>query len=105
MNNHDHTKLQKMKNMKTRVKAILGEHDPHTPSILHFTCTTGKCDTGTNLNKGFFIEACSKCNFQRKPQPVNIERWNTDPEYRHQVDNCPKCGAMLYHKPTGANNQ
>ena len=93
--------------MKTKVKAILGEHDPHTPNILHFTCATGKCDTGKNPNKGFFIEVCSNdnCNFQRKPQPVDINRWSTDPKYRHKVDKCPKCGANIYLKPTGANKQ
>ena len=42
-----------MKNMKTKIKAILGEHDPHTPSILHFTYTTEIYETEKNLNRGY----------------------------------------------------
>jgi len=42
MNDHDRKQLQEMKNMKAKIKAILGEYDPHTPSILHFTCITSQ---------------------------------------------------------------
>jgi hypothetical protein len=91
-------------NMKTRIKAILGEHDPHTPNILHFTdCPTGKCNTGTNQNRGHYIIKCSNdnCDYQREPHPIDLDLWKNSDEYRAVCDICPKCGANTYLKPKG----
>jgi hypothetical protein len=108
MNDHDRKQLQEVKNMKTRIKAILGDYDRHTPNILHFTdCPTGKCQTGTNQNKGTYILKCAneQCNYKRKPHPIDIDLWKNSDEYRAVCDICPKCGNQLYLKPTGATNQ
>jgi hypothetical protein len=65
------------------------------------SCTKGTCDNETNLNRGFYEVKCSndQCDYRAATKPVDIDSWNTDAEYRNQVDNCPKCNSILFLTP------